>query len=59
MSPQERLQQALEGIQDGLALLRFAASDLPVAQRHLFLQAVSALEKQYKEVRGLLEPVDA
>lgn len=54
-----RLRQAVEDIGDAIALLRFASAELPVVERHLFLQAVSALAVAAQRVEGLLEPVDA
>lgn len=51
-------QGAMEEIWDGVALLRFAAAELPVDQRHLFLQAVNRLVDIAREVAGLFEPID-
>lgn len=59
MNARERLKLALADIGDALALLRFAAEGLPVAERHLFLQGVAQLEKSAQLVAGMLDPIDA
>jgi hypothetical protein len=52
-----RFAGAMEEIWDGIALLRFASKELPVGQRHLFLQAVNRLVDIAMEVAGLFEPI--
>lgn len=59
MNARERLKLAIADIDDALALLRFAAEGLPLAERHLFLQGVLRLEDAARTVAGMLEPVSA
>lgn len=56
---QERICEALEEIWDAVALLRWAAKELPPLQQALFLAAVERLVDVAAEISGLFEPVDA
>lgn len=55
MSTEVRARRAVETIEDGLALLVFAAEDLPLGQRRLFLGAVANVAGQVREIAGLLD----
>lgn len=59
MTDRSRLEVALEDVGDGIALLRFAAQELPLPQRHLFLQGVRRLEEVCQALVATFEPVGA
>jgi hypothetical protein len=58
MTTQRPLSESLDQVAAALAGLRAAASELPVVQRHLFLQAVGRLERDFAQLAGLFEPVE-